>query len=143
MSARLVPTLAAVALAGCWPLPQGFVHDETVAGPYRLVAVDSMEQMLLCRSFEGSNDCMGDGLPGETIFAAGADDRHLVLARHPREWPSPPDRRVTEYYYIVRAPDEARNGPRAVRGPFTAEQFGREKVRLHLPEFSRTFEELR
>ena len=134
--------VALLLLAGCWSFA-GFVYDERLAGPYRLVAVDTMEQMILCRDM-GGGDCAGDGLPDETIFAAGADDRFIVLARHPRTWPDPPDRTVTEYHYVIRVPDEAERGPYGrVRGPFDETQFEAETRRLGLPGFSRTFEELR
>lgn len=142
-SAWMIAGGAALALAGCW-FPQGFVHDEVLVGPYRLVAVDSPEQMMLCRSVGEEGDCVGDGLPGETIFAAGANDRYITLARHPRTWPDPPDRSVTEYYYVILTADAAERDPHGgVRGPYGEEQFERERARLGLPAFSRTFENLR
>src|SRR3954452_545568 len=97
----------AMSTAGCG---SGFVHDEKLTGPYHLVAVDEMEQMSLCRELEGGS-CSGDGLPDQTIFAAGASDRFIALARHPREWPNPADRSTTEYYYLLRTSTEARGLP--------------------------------
>jgi hypothetical protein len=138
---RLAAVPLLLSLLACFPFG-GLVHREHVAGPYVLWATDTMEDMILCRSIEGSA-CVGDGLPGATIFAAGADERFIVLARHPSEWPDPPNRQVTEYYYIIRQPDETERGPYGhVRGPFDADQFGTESRRLRLPTFSRVFEEL-
>ena len=111
-------------MAGCdW---QGFVHDEVLVGPYRLVAIDIMEQMSLCLSWGDKGDCVGDGLPGPTIFQAGADSRYIVLARHPCELTKRPDRSVTEFYVIVLSTKDWRPGDKwnpkfsraLVMGPF-------------------------
>ena len=141
----LILPLALLASA-CGPF-WGFVHDEHLAGPYRLVATDSDEQMSLCRSApNGGGDCFGDGLPGQTIFAAGADERYIVVGRHPHDFitgNSPPGA-TTEFYYVIRTPDEAERGPYGhVRGPFTEQQFENEKRRLNLPEFTRVFGHLK
>ena len=136
-----VLAVAASLLIGCWPFG-GLVYREEVAEPYELWAVDSMDDMMLCRAM-GDGGCVGDGLPGATIFAAGASNRFVVIARHPRDWPNPPNRAVSEYYYLMRTPQDAERGPYGnLRGPFTLEQFEREKQRLDLPEFSRVFPEL-
>ena len=138
---RALALSATLMLAGCLPF-WSFVHAERLDGPYRLVAVDTMEQMVICRSSpDGGGDCIGDGLPSETVFAAGANQRYLVAARHA---PDDPFRRA-EFYYVIRTPDEAERGvPRSnVVGPLTELEFDRARARLGLPEFSRTFDELR
>src|SRR5579872_299306 len=113
-------------LAGCgW---QGFVHDEVLVGPYRLVAVDVSEDMSLCRSYGESR--VGDGLPGPTVFQAGADPRYIVVARHPRRGDRA-DRSITEFYYIVRQADESNAvKPVTVKGPFNEREYQEEKRRL-------------
>ncbi len=137
----------AVGLAACIPF-SGFVYDQRLGGPYRLVAVDSMEDMGVCRDFPGERggDCIGDGLPGPTVFAAGIDDHHLVIARVVHEpfmrEPSPNEGAI-EYYYVIRAPDEAqRFDADNVIGPLSRSEFLLAKDRLGLPEFSHEFDEL-
>jgi hypothetical protein len=127
-------------LTGC-----GFVHDEVLAGPYRLVAIDISEDMSLCRSFDTEGDCSGDGLPEPTLFEAGADSRYIVFARHPRRsFEKPADRSVTEFYYIHRQADESDARKRvSVTGPFNELEYQQEKQRLQLPEFSRVFADLK
>lgn len=121
----------------------GFVHDQPLAGPYRLVAVDTREDMTVCRSLEGG-DCLGDGLPGRTVFAAGADDRHLVIARHPSVFGKPMNKAVTEYYVVERSPDEADPASRPeVFGPFDQAEFDARVRELSLPEFTIVFDDLR
>jgi hypothetical protein len=133
----------ALGLSSCIFEAFGFAHDQPLAGPYRLVAVDEREQMIVCRSLEGG-DCVGDGLPGRTVFAAGADERYLVIARHPSVFAEPLNRSVTEYYVVERSPDEAdlRSRPE-VLGPFDQEEFEERVRQLSLPEFTIVFDDLR
>ena len=128
-------------MAGCgW---QDFVHDEVLDGPYRLVAVDISEDMMLCRSFGKEGDCVGDGLPGPTVFQAGSNSQYIVFARHPRRGDRA-DRSVTEFYYILRQADEPNAAKRvSVKGPFSDIEYQEEKRKLMLPEFSRVFSKLK
>src|SRR5262245_52154150 len=94
-------TLAAALTAGC-----GFARDVPLEGPYRLVAADIDEDMMLCRCYGPNDNC--EGLTDATIFQAGVNAKYVVVARHPRhDWTKAPDRSVTEYYYVVRSPNEA------------------------------------
>lgn len=135
-------SLSTILLAAC-PGGFGFVHDQKLAGPYRLVAVDDREDMVLCRGLE-SGSCAGDGLPGPTVFAAGASSRYLVIARHPTHFPDPMNKAQTEYFYAERGTNEGRPGSRpVVHGPFDKAAFESETQRLGLPEFSVVFEDLK
>ena len=138
------PFLLPAALGGSALLSAcGFVYDERLAGPYRLVATDVREQMMVCVDI-GGGDCVGDGLPGPTIFAAGADARYLVMARHPSTDIGRPDRSVTEYYYVVRGPDEPPRDLRAhVVGPLSRAEFEQARGTLRLPPFTRIFDDLK
>ncbi len=132
-----------VALSSCLFEAFGFVHDQPLSGPYRLVAVDTREDMTVCRSLEGG-DCLGDGLPGRTVFAAGANDRYLVIARHPSVFGEPMNKAVTEYYVVERSPDEADPASRPeVFGPFDQAEFDARVRELSLPEFTIVFDDLR
>lgn len=122
----------------------GFVQDEAIDGPYRLVAIDTDEDMTLCRSVGTDGSCVGDGLPEPTVFQAGANAHYIVFARHPWKWGKPPDRSVTEFYYISRKPNEWDVAVRvSVSGPFTESEYQEEKRRLQLPEFSKVFANLK
>ncbi|MDA9546649.1 MULTISPECIES: hypothetical protein [unclassified Bradyrhizobium] len=126
-------------LTGC-----GFVQDEAVDGPYRLVALDVDEDMMLCRSIGTDADCVGDGLPGPTVFQAGANARYIVFARHPRKRGEQPNRSVTEFYYIAREANERDVLVQvSVSGPFNEAEWQEEKRRLQLPEFSKVFAKLK
>jgi len=128
-------------VGGCF----GFLRDEVLDGPYRLVANKAPEDMMLCRSFGTEGDCVGDGLPGPTVFQAGWNTEYIVVACHPRRWSlERADRSITEFYYVVRQADEW-NAVRPVRviGPLNEGEYQQEKRRLGLPEFSRVFTDLK
>jgi hypothetical protein len=113
----------------------GFVHDQKIDGPYRLVAIDVDEQMDVCYSIQDA--CVGR--ISETVFAVGHDASYIVAARHPSN-----NRKITEYFYLVRSMDGPVADPSAsVRGPFDAETFEAERIRLRLPSFDTTISNLR
>jgi hypothetical protein len=132
-----------LALLLCLPAC-GFVQNEAIDGPYRLVAVDTDKDMTLCRSVGTGGTCVGDGLPEPTVFQAGANGNYIVFARHPWKSGRQPDRSVTEFYYISRKPNEWDVAVRvSVSGPFTEAEYREEKRRLQLPEFSKVFKNLK
>jgi hypothetical protein len=135
-------TLASlVCVAGCG---FGFVRDEVLDGPYRLVAVDVPDDMMLCRSSGKKGDCLGDGLLGPTVFQAGSNSQYIVLARHPYQGHEPPNRSVSEFYYISRQANEWNVfEPVSVIGPFNELEYQQGKRRLQLPEFSTVFGDLK
>ncbi|TDU66492.1 hypothetical protein EI77_03587 [Prosthecobacter fusiformis] len=116
-------------LTGC-----GFVHDEVVTGPYRLVAVDIDADMSLCYSL--GNDAIGR--VNETVFAVGWNDTYVVAKQHPDN-----DRKITHYYFIERSKDGPYvDPPECVTGPLTEMEFRQKQQELNLPAFSRTISSL-
>jgi hypothetical protein len=100
--------------------------------------------MSLCRSIGADGSCSGDGLPGPTVFQAGANSQYIVLARHPSPRNGRPNRSITEFYYILRQADE-RNALKSVSvmGRFGDLEYQQENSRLQLPEFSKVFADLK
>jgi hypothetical protein len=79
------------------------------------------------------------GVSVKPFFAVGHDASNIVAARHP-----PNNRKITEYFYLVRSMDGPVADPSAsVRGPFDAETFEAEKSRLRLPSFDTNISNLR
>lgn len=90
--------------------------------------------MVLC--IDLGDACLGDNLPEPIVFAAGANRRYVVLARHPRCGYGI-NKDVTEYYYIIRTPAEGGGIDAAnVKGPYALDRFNKKKRRLGLPDFS-------
>jgi hypothetical protein len=75
---RGLPTLSTVFASLLLSSCGGFVHDEVMDEPYHLVAVDVMEEMLICR--RSGDICNGDELGGATVFMAGWDKKYVVGA---------------------------------------------------------------
>jgi hypothetical protein len=123
-------------LAAC-----GFVTDETLVGRYHLVAVDSRDEMSLCWSLD-SGDCVGDGFPPPTLFAAGFNDNYVVVAVHPDE-----KKTIAQFYYIVREARYEKNqyGPhyKELVGPLPKNEYDMARRRLALPRFTRIFDDLK
>jgi hypothetical protein len=116
--------LAALLISSC-----GFVHDEQIDGPYRLVAIDVDEEMDVC--YEVQDACVGR-IPA-TVYEVGSDAKYIVAARHPSH-----DRATSEYYYLIRAFDSPNAEPGAsVRGPFDSVAFDAERAKLNLPPLTR------
>lgn len=120
-------TLMSVLLvSGC-----GFVHDEHITGPYRLIAVDVDSQMSISYDL---GDGSAVGRINETVFAFGFDERFIVAKQHPNG-----DRSVTNFFYLDMTKDSKYAEPTdSVTGPLTEKEFESEATRLNLPKFSRT-----
>ena len=117
---RLPILLALVAAASCFPFDAG---EHRLDEQYYLWATDISSQMALYRQV---SDRDGIQRIGPTVFAAGADARHVIAQRHPAG-----DRTRTEYFILERASDTELASPAAsVRGPFTKDEFQRERERL-------------
>ncbi len=119
-------TLMSVLLvSGC-----GFVHDEHITGPYRLIAVDVDNQMSISYDL---GDGSAVGRINETVFAFGFDERFIVAKQNPNG-----DRSVTNFFYLDMTKDSKYADPTdSVTGPLTEKEFESEAKLLNLPKFSR------
>lgn len=136
---RVVAVASSFLVCSCFPF---FAHNETLVARYKLVAIDVKEDMSLCWALDNGN-CAGDGLPGPTVFAAGFNDRYVVAAVHP----ATSGKSITQFFYIIRNPaDEDKDSGlpyKDIKGPFGKEDYESAKARLHLPDFSRVFDDLK
>ena len=103
-------------------------------GNYRLIAIDTRGQM----SLSDTSDKTWKGI-GPTVFAIGADKKFIVVARHPStnhfgEF----DRAITQYFVVGR---DAPGHP--TTGPLTKEQFQGFSSSNALPQFTKTFDDLK
>jgi len=126
----LIFLIATVLLSGC-----GFVHDERLTGPYRLIAVDTLVQMGVSYGLPGGNVV---GRIPETVFSVGWNSRYLVAKQHPKD-----DRSITHFYYLDMSRDSTYADPSiSVTGPLSESEFLRKRGELALPEFTRTIKSL-
>jgi hypothetical protein len=119
MRSNPVSLLILATLAGCG----GYAYDEALSGSYRLVAVDELDNMIVCRRF--------------------ANSHYVTIARHPMAPGSPPEKSVTEYYYVIRHTDRMFLHDGDVVGSLNEAQFDVAKDRLQLPAFSKVLSALR
>jgi hypothetical protein len=92
----------------------GFAYEQKLSGKYCLVACDTLEQMGIDEMpTDGGNSY--HGVIGETIFAAGWDDRFIIAKQHPKG-----NEKITDFY-ILRVSDGLVSGPWAEAG-FVAER---------------------
>lgn len=128
-------SLLLLSLPGC----SDTLHQWPIDGPFYIGYIEDPRETRVMRCFPDGG-CAGDELPDPVVYAAGADARYVVAARHPNG-----DRSKTEYYYVLRTPpDEKGYGlHKTLFGPFDAQTFEVEKRRLNLPEFTTILDEYR
>lgn len=114
----------------------GFVHDEALIGPYRLIAIDTPEQMNICYTIE-TGDCVRRIPP--PVFSVGWNEHFIVAKQHPSN-----NKEVTNYYILEMAHDDKYADPDAsVTGPLTETAFSEKAAGLGLPPFTETIEALK
>ncbi|MEQ1509578.1 MAG: hypothetical protein ABL909_04150 [Sphingopyxis sp.] len=130
-------------LTACTPF-SGLVYDEALDGPYRLTAIDGMEDLAIYWEIPGGG-AVGDGLPGPGVIRAGVNDRYLVATARAPACAAGDDACLTrransgalDYWYVVRSADEEQRLPyNGIKGPLTGTEFAEAKTRLGLPEFT-------
>lgn len=111
---------SAFVLSACFPFDAG---EHRIDDQYYLWAPDVRSQMALY--FRLAEDD-GVGRIESTVFAAGADERHVIAKRHPGGVAG-----VTEYFIVDRTRDRDIARPsEVVAGPFTAAEFIAARRRL-------------
>ncbi len=120
--------IASLALAAC---SKWAIDTEWKSGKFRLIAIDTQSQMSLIHEDSSVS------LVGPTVFAAGADEKYIVLKQHPALDDSGTkfDRAITSYFIVGR--------DKSVRGPLKKEEFDRLAASLSLPPFSKVFDDLK
>jgi hypothetical protein len=114
----------------------GFVHDEKLIGPYRLVAIDIPAEMSVCYTLQ-TKSCIGR-IP-ETVFSVGWNERFIVAKQHPSK-----DKAVTNYFILDMAKDSELSDPGgSVIGPLSSSEFIELSKSMTLPAFTKTIQELK
>ena len=76
------------------------------------------------------------------MFSVGANDRYIVVKRHPGNAFGEFDRKITQYFVVKRVDGDFEARKREVQGPMTAVAFDQLTKQLSLPPFSKTIKEL-
>jgi hypothetical protein len=128
MNVRQSVVLSCLALAAC---SKWSIDTEWKSGKFRLIAIDTKSQMSLIHEERFV------ALVGPTVFAIGADEKHIVLKQHPAldDAGTKFDRAITRYFVVGR--------DKSVRGPLKKEEFDQLAASLSLPPFTKVFYELK
>ena len=113
--------ILAVTLSSCFA---GEVKNQKIDGPYRLIAIDSSQDMSISYALD-KGDAIGR--IGPTVLSYGFNQDYIVGMTKDSHG-------VAQYFYIVRSLDGPYVDPSvSVHGPFSAKAFAVETVRLKLP----------
>ncbi len=121
-----IVSISLFSISGC-----GFVYDETITGPYRLVAVDDSSQISVCYTLNEEGDCI-DRIP-KTVFSIGWNDRFIVAKQY-----SSDNKSVTNYFILDMMRDNLFADPEmSVMGPLSVTEFKEKTLLLGLPAFTK------
>lgn len=123
-------------LAAC----NGNAYHEELVGGYFLYAVDVRSDMIL-----GYKDGKyGIGIIKATVYAAGYNDKFIILKQHPREFADEQNTAITNYYIIPIKNKISRVAERNYYGPYSLDGFMEKKKDLNITDidFSIVFEDL-
>lgn len=147
VSAVLLPFyfLIVVVLAALFNVAIGGGLDaihQPMVGPYILIAVDTDEQ--LCVAYDHGDGC-SIGRIGPVVTDAGWNREYIVAAVRP---PGKPQTTPSYYYLEIKRDSKwpghiGRNQYQAVTGPLSQAEYDLAKKKFNLPDFSRSFPDLR
>lgn len=120
----LLAGLCLILLTAC-----GFAHDKQIDGPYRLVAIDTFDQMKVCYDV-GNGGCIGR-TPSPTV-GYGFNERWITAAVQSGNGAP------VRYYFIDRSTDHKYlNAEEITQGPLSRAEFMERRHELGLPNISR------
>jgi hypothetical protein len=133
-------TILMVLFTGCnW---NGFAYDKKITGKFHLEATDDMDQMNLCFQ-QGTDDEGYEGIIGPVVFAAGYNDKYIIVKQHPtigpnKPWlnkkPYQPDTSITNYYILPIQEKYEYSPITDLIGPLTLDQFNSKRKELNIPD---------
>jgi len=119
-------------LAGCVG-GIGFAKKEKIIGNYYLIAGDIEEDM--CISFHEEKDGSIYGtIINATVFAVGFNNKYIIAKQHPRIFPQPCDKNVTNYFILPIKKEMDWKTKNGLIGPLSIQQFNQTKKELDIPD---------
>lgn len=130
-----------LAFAGC----SGLAIEEKIIDNYYLIATDVGEDCSL--SYHEPTDGSNYGTIIEaTVFAVGYNDKYMIVKQHPRTFPNPPDKKITNYYILPLRKGMDWKNKNGLIGALTLEQFTEKRKELNIREsltFTKEIEDLK
>jgi len=126
--------------SGC----SGLAIKEEITKNYYFIAVDIREDCAL--SYHEPSDASNYGTVIEaTVFAAGYNDKYMIVKQHPRTFPNQPDKKITNYYILPLKKEMNWRTKNGLIGPLTQEEFTEKRKELNISDsltFTKVIEEL-
>ena len=79
------------------------------------------------------------------LLLVGWNDKFIIVKQHPRTFPNPPDKSITNYFILSINEKFDWRSKETLSGPFTLEQFNAKRKELGVPddlEFTKVLEDL-
>jgi len=109
----------------------GFDTKEKVIGNYYLVAVDDEAELSLDYCDPADQNGCG-GVIESTVFAVGYNEKYIIVKQHPRTFPNPPDKEVTNFFIVPIKEGFNYRTMNNLIGPLTLEQFNTKRKELNI-----------
>ena len=121
-----------------------FAIEEKIIDNYYLIATDTGEDCKLDYREPADEDSYGT-IIGATVFAVGHNDEYIIAKQHPRTFPKPPDKTITNYFILRVKKSMDWRSKDGQFGPLTLEQFNGKRNELGIPKdlgFTKVFKDL-
>ncbi len=111
---------------------QDLALKEKIIDNYYLTATDVGEDCNL--SYKEPDETIYGTVVGATVFAVGYNDSYMIVKQHPRSFPSPPDKGITNYYILPLKNGMDWRTKNGLIGPLTASEFKMKRKELDIPD---------
>lgn len=122
----------------------GLAMKEKIITNYYLIAADDIKDCGL--SYHENTDGSNYGLIiTATVYAVGYNDKYMIIKQHPRSFPKPPDKKITNYYILPLKKGMNWRTNNGLIGPLTFSQFNEQRKKLGIEEslsFTKVIHEL-
>ena len=122
----------------------GLAIKENITGNYYLIATDTGDDCAL-DYHEPNDENNYAGIIGATVFAVGYNDKYIIVKQHPRVFPNPPNKEITNYFILQITDGFDWRNKSSLYGPLTLVQFNEKRKELGVPEdlqFTKIFKDL-
>ena len=124
---------------------QNLAIKEKIIENYYLIASD--EVYGTCLSYHEDTEESNYGCVIEAaVFAVGCNDKYMIVKQHPRTFPNPPDKKITNYYILPLKKEMDWRSKNGLVGPLTLEQFNEKRKELNISDevtFTKEIEDLK
>lgn len=120
----------------------GFDTKEKIVGNYYLVAPDDEAQLGLDYCDPADQNGCG-GVIESTVFAVGYNENYIIVKQHPRTFPNPPNKGITNFFIVPTKRGFNYRTMNNLIGPLTLEQFNTKTKELNISDLKFTIEKER